>query len=399
MDDLSSPFATLTPDDVHQLHSSSSSLGLALHAYERDPSVQYETFPVRAIFLTGKPSFCPAHAGLDAASQSTWRLHAALARQMLQPLVAAYDAARAVAAAALRRGPPRRPPRRASPGPAPSTSWSWRSAGTRATRSCGCTACWPRSGPGARPRGVRVRSMPTKRKRHVLTGNSLRGDARPRVRVDDPRAPDGRAAPRRRRRPRRPRPRRRRAPRRARPPTTPTPRAPPRRRGAGRSPTSRRCCRPCATPWPPTPSGARTTTRTCSRARGGSRAPPPGPWRGRPPRSPPSVEERRRRRRPPESPPPRPRKPPMGPRARTADVAIAGAGAAALPPLIPVRAGAVARRQRLLGVVQRRGVEMALRERRMAEAAGGGAGKWTVPVGCRWAAAGLGVRPRSLTAP
>jgi hypothetical protein len=98
----------------------------------------------------------------------------------------------------------------------------------------------------------------------------------------------------------------------------------------------------------------------------------------------------------PESPRPKQllRKPPLGPRARTADAA-----AAPFPPLIAVRAGAVARRQRLLGVVQRRGVEMALRERRMAVAAGGGAGKWTVPVGCRWAAAGLGVRPRSLTAP
>jgi hypothetical protein len=39
-DDLSSPFATLTPDDVHQILSSSAALGRALHAYERDPSVR-----------------------------------------------------------------------------------------------------------------------------------------------------------------------------------------------------------------------------------------------------------------------------------------------------------------------------------------------------------------------
>jgi hypothetical protein len=86
--------------------------------------------------------------------------------------------------------------------------------------------------------------------------------------------------------------------------------------------------------------------------------------------------------------------PPAGSRAKAAADALLGP----FPPLIPVRAGAVARRQRLLGVVQRRGVEMALRERRMAAAVGGGAGKWTVPVACRWTA-GFGVRPRSLTAP
>ncbi len=40
MAELSSPFATLTPEDVDQILSSSSSLGRALHTYERDPSVK-----------------------------------------------------------------------------------------------------------------------------------------------------------------------------------------------------------------------------------------------------------------------------------------------------------------------------------------------------------------------
>jgi hypothetical protein len=38
--DLSSPFATLTPEDVDQILSSSPSLGRALHTFERDQSIQ-----------------------------------------------------------------------------------------------------------------------------------------------------------------------------------------------------------------------------------------------------------------------------------------------------------------------------------------------------------------------
>jgi hypothetical protein len=104
--ELSSPFATLTPEDVDQILSSSPSLGIALHNFERDQSIQYAPIhsslsPISPLCSLIGVRFCPKHSVLDAASQSTWRLHAALVSQMLQPLVNAYDRARAVASAAL----------------------------------------------------------------------------------------------------------------------------------------------------------------------------------------------------------------------------------------------------------------------------------------------------------